>query len=66
MDIIDAKLSRRDMFKYGLLTAGGILVAKSGLSIRAAGAERVVNPPTKARAVPSRSACRVAGFDVST
>src|SRR6516225_6171088 len=27
--------SRRDLFKMGLLTAGGMLVAKSGLSARA-------------------------------
>src|ERR1700756_1851021 len=29
--------SRRDLFKMGLLTAGGMLVAKSGLSARAQG-----------------------------
>src|ERR1700722_10603427 len=29
--------SRRDLFKMGLLTAGGMLVAKSGLSSRAFG-----------------------------
>ena len=46
MDIIDSKLSRRDMFKYGLLTAGGLLAAKSGLSIRAAGAADMVSPRT--------------------
>ena len=48
MEIIDAKLSRREMMKYGLLTAGGALVAKSGLSIRAAGASGggVVSPAT--------------------
>src|SRR5216684_8873433 len=28
--------SRRDLFRMGLLTAGGMLVAKSGLSARAA------------------------------
>jgi len=28
--------SRRDLFKMGLLTAAGMLVAKSGLSARAA------------------------------
>jgi len=27
--------SRRDLFKMGLLTAGGMLIAKSGLSSRA-------------------------------
>jgi FtsP/CotA-like multicopper oxidase with cupredoxin domain len=46
MEIIDAKLSRRDMLKYGLLTAGGMLVAKSGLSIRASGAGTLVSPKT--------------------
>jgi FtsP/CotA-like multicopper oxidase with cupredoxin domain len=45
MEIIDAKLSRREMFKYGLLTAGGALIAKSGLSIRAAGAGGTVASP---------------------
>ena len=30
------------MFESGLLTAGGLLVAKSGLSIRAAGAGTLV------------------------
>ena len=35
-ELIAAKLtSRRDLFKMGLLTAGGMLVAKSGLSARA-------------------------------
>src|SRR3954453_9401366 len=52
LDIINAKLSRREMFKYGLLSAGGMLVAKSGLSIRAAGAATMVSPPTKAWAEP--------------
>src|SRR3954466_12638059 len=52
LDIINAKLSRREMFKYGLLTAGGMLVAKSGLSIRAAGAGTLVSPPTRAWAEP--------------
>ena len=28
--------SRRDLFKMGLLTAGGMLIAKNGLSARAA------------------------------
>ena len=32
--------SRRDLFKMGLLTAGGMLVAKSGLSSRAYGQTR--------------------------
>src|SRR4051794_20124433 len=35
MDIVKAKLSRREMMRLGLLTAGGSLVLKSGLSARA-------------------------------
>jgi FtsP/CotA-like multicopper oxidase with cupredoxin domain len=69
MDIINSKLSRRDMFKYGLLTAGGILVAKSGLSIRAAGAGTLVSPPTKAWADPlpvPKPLSPTSNFDVST
>jgi FtsP/CotA-like multicopper oxidase with cupredoxin domain len=34
-DIVRSRLSRRDMMRYGLLTAGGSLVAKAGLSARA-------------------------------
>src|SRR5918997_573926 len=34
-EIIAAGLSRRDMLKMGLLTAGGLLVPVSGLSVRA-------------------------------
>jgi FtsP/CotA-like multicopper oxidase with cupredoxin domain len=37
--------SRRDLFKMGLLTAGGMLVAKSGLSARAQGVI-TNNPPS--------------------
>src|SRR5215831_8538014 len=36
--------SRRDLFKLGLLTAGGMLVAKSGLSSRAAYGQFVPGP----------------------
>jgi FtsP/CotA-like multicopper oxidase with cupredoxin domain len=36
--------SRRDLFKMGLLTAGGMLVAKSGLSARAQGLGQVMPP----------------------
>jgi FtsP/CotA-like multicopper oxidase with cupredoxin domain len=36
--------SRRDLFKMGLLTAGGMLVAKSGLSARAYG--QTIKPPS--------------------
>ena len=35
LEIIKAKLSRRDMIRMGLLTAGGTLVIKQGLSSRA-------------------------------
>ena len=39
--------SRRELFKMGLLTAGGMLVAKSGLSARAYGqATQTNNPPS--------------------
>jgi FtsP/CotA-like multicopper oxidase with cupredoxin domain len=39
--------SRRDLFKMGLLTAGGMLVAKSGLSARAFGQSiQTNNPPS--------------------
>ena len=37
--------SRRDLFKMGLLTAGGLLVAKNGLSARAQGLGQV-SPPS--------------------
>src|SRR5712692_9555577 len=39
VELIEAKLSRRDLFKLGLLTGSGYLVAKLGLSSRAAGAD---------------------------
>ncbi|GEO43240.1 spore coat protein A [Skermanella aerolata] len=52
MEIIDAKLSRRDLIRYGLLAAGGMLVAKSGLSIRASGAATLVSPRTTPWAEP--------------
>jgi hypothetical protein len=39
--------SRRDLMKMGLLTAGGMLVAKSGLSARTIGwQEQTNNPPS--------------------
>src|SRR5262249_53197737 len=58
--------SRRDLFKMGLLTAGGMLVAKSGLSARAAYGQSVnggtnqlclpnnqpASPPTRAFVEP--------------
>src|SRR6266508_4593757 len=33
-EIIAARLTRRDLIKQGLITAGGYLVAKRGLSVR--------------------------------
>src|SRR5262252_8717318 len=38
VELVDAGLTRRDLIQLGLLTAGGYLVAKLGLSTRAAGA----------------------------
>ena len=38
--------SRRDLFKMGLLTAGGMLVAKSGLSARAQTTVQTNQPPS--------------------
>src|SRR6266849_10859972 len=35
LEIVKAKLSRREMMRLGLLTAGGALIAKHGLSARA-------------------------------
>ena len=47
VELVDAKLSRRDLFKMGMLTSGGFLVAKMGLSSRAVNAgSSVVSPPT--------------------
>ena len=34
-EIVKAKLDRREMMRLGLLTAGGSLIAKAGLSSRA-------------------------------
>src|SRR5262245_66248863 len=36
LEIIKAGLSRRDLIRMGLITSGGYLVAKAGLSSRAA------------------------------
>jgi FtsP/CotA-like multicopper oxidase with cupredoxin domain len=44
--------SRRDLFKLGLLTAGGVLVAKSGLSARAAYGQ-TVNGGTNQMCLPN-------------
>src|SRR5450432_4047447 len=35
LEIVKAKLSRREMMRLGLVTAGGALIAKQGLSARA-------------------------------
>ena len=43
--------SRRDLFKMGLLTAGGMLVAKAGLSARAYG--QTVNGGTNQMCLPN-------------
>jgi FtsP/CotA-like multicopper oxidase with cupredoxin domain len=49
-ELIAARLSRRDLFKMGLLTGAGYLVAKNGLSARAQGPTPEVqpaSPPTR-------------------
>jgi hypothetical protein len=54
-DIVKAKLNRREMMRLGLLTAGGSLVVKQGLSNRAFGAELLTDPDatlSKATASP--------------
>ena len=49
LEIVKAGLSRRDMLKLGLLTSGGYLMAKKGLSSRAsADDDRGRSPPTRA------------------
>ncbi len=46
-ELIAAGLTgRRDLMKMGLLTAGGMLVAKNGLSARAYGQTQTNNPPS--------------------
>ena len=55
-EIVKAKLDRREMMRLGLLTAGGALVAKAGLSSRAFGqAAPTLNDPdaTLSHAPPS-------------
>src|SRR6202011_689491 len=47
--------SRRDLFKMGLLTAGGMLVAKTGLSARASG-QSTVNGGVNQLCVPNQPA----------
>src|SRR5215831_13944121 len=47
VELVDAKLTRRDLFRMGLLTGAGYLVTKLGLSTRAAGAGGAPqSPPT--------------------
>jgi FtsP/CotA-like multicopper oxidase with cupredoxin domain len=43
LDIVKAKLSKREMIRLGLLTAGGSLILKQGLSSRAFGAETLTD-----------------------
>src|SRR5262249_396121 len=45
VELVEAKLTRRDLFKLGLLTGAGFLVTKVGLSSRAAGAEDLPKSP---------------------
>ncbi len=45
-EIVKAKLSRREMMRLGLVTAGGALVAKAGLSSRAGLAQDLGVPPS--------------------
>jgi FtsP/CotA-like multicopper oxidase with cupredoxin domain len=45
-EIVKAKLTRRDMMRAGLLTAGGSLILKGGLSSRAYGAGTPSSPNT--------------------
>jgi FtsP/CotA-like multicopper oxidase with cupredoxin domain len=53
LEIVRAQLSRRDLFKMGLLTATGYLVTKHGLSSRASADSGVpVGPPTRAFVQP--------------
>ena len=46
-EIIDSGLNRRDLFKMGLLSGAGYLVAKKGLSNRASADDQIVSPPTR-------------------
>lgn len=45
VELLEANLSRRDLFKLGLLTGSGFLVAKLGLSSRAVGTEASLASP---------------------
>src|SRR4029077_14683859 len=47
VELVEAGFTRRDLFKMGLLTSAGYLIAKAGLSSRAAIAKGVPGgPPT--------------------
>jgi len=46
-EIIAARLSRRDLFRLGLLGAAGYLAVRKGLSNRAYADDPVVSPPTR-------------------
>ena len=54
-EIVKAKLSRREMMRLGLLTAGGALIAKAGLSSRAFGqaAPTLTDPDATLSRVPA-------------
>jgi hypothetical protein len=52
-EIVKAKLDRREMMRLGLLTAGGSLIAKAGLSSRAFGAGLTDKDATLIRQPPS-------------
>ena len=54
-ELVAAGLGRRDLFKMGLLTASGHLIAKNGLSARSASVipqAQLGSPPTKAFVTP--------------
>ena len=53
-EIVRAKLDRREMMRLGLLTAGGSLIAKAGLSSRAFGAGLTEKDPTLATCPQAR------------
>src|SRR5260221_33594 len=47
-EIVKARLTRREMVKFGLLTATGTLALKPGLSARAdGGGDQPASPPTR-------------------
>ena len=51
-EIVKAKLSKREMIRLGLLTAGGSLIVKQGLSSRAFGAAGLTDKDTTLSTVP--------------